>query len=73
MQNLFYSALSQVSNMTLKSLKNFPNKLFFIFILFTNSAKADWFALNMTRGVTDISMKYLNYTCLFFGSALLLE
>ena len=31
-QNLFYSALSQVRNMTLKSLKNFPNKLFFIFI-----------------------------------------
>ena len=66
MQNLFYSALSQVSNMTLKSLKNFPNKLFFIFILFTNSAKADWFALNMTRGVTDISNEVFELHMLIF-------
>ena len=66
MQNLFYSALSQVRNMTLKSLKNFPNKLFFIFILFTNSAKADWFALNMTRGVTDISNEVFELHMLIF-------
>ena len=52
--------------MTLKSLKNFPNKLFFIFILFTNSAKADWFALNMTRGVTDISNEVFELHMLIF-------
>ncbi len=42
------------------------NKLFFIFILFTNSAKADWFALNMTRGVTDISNEVFELHMLIF-------
>jgi cytochrome c oxidase subunit 2 len=52
--------------MSLKSLKNFPNKLIFIFILFTNSVQADWFALNMTRGVTDISNEVFELHMLIF-------
>ena len=50
-------------------LSNYTNKLtgFLLTLsLFTNSAKADWFALNMTEGATAISEEVFNLHMLIF-------
>ena len=50
-------------------LSNFTNKLtgFLLTLsLFTNPAKADWFALNMTEGATAISEEVFNLHMLIF-------
>ena len=54
--------------MTFKLLEKLNRKIIFpLLILASPLVKADWFALNMTRGITDISNEVLNYICLSFG------
>ena len=46
--------------------RNHSHKLFLVTILFTNQLKADWFALNMTRGITNISNEVFELHMLIF-------
>ena len=46
--------------------RNHSHKLFLATILFTNQLKADWFALNMTRGITNISNEVFELHMLIF-------
>jgi cytochrome c oxidase subunit 2 len=52
--------------MTLKYLQNLRNKLISALLIFSVPAKTDWFALNMTRGVTDISNEVFELHMLIF-------
>jgi len=52
--------------MSPKFLKNFQQNIIFALVLFSNSVKADWFALNMTRGITDISNEVFELHMLIF-------
>ena len=52
--------------MTLKYLQNLRNKLISALLIFSVPVKTDWFALNMTRGVTDISNEVFELHMLIF-------
>ncbi|MDC1183673.1 cytochrome c oxidase subunit II [Gammaproteobacteria bacterium] len=52
--------------MSLKFLKNFPQNIVFALFLFSNSLKAGWLDLNMTRGITDISNEVFELHMLIF-------
>jgi cytochrome c oxidase subunit 2 len=53
--------------MTFKLLENLNRKIIFpLLILTTPLVKADWFALNMTRGITDISNEVFELHMLIF-------
>ena len=52
--------------MSLKFLKNFPQNIVFALFLFSNSLKAGWLDLNMTRGITDISNEDFELNMLIF-------
>jgi cytochrome c oxidase subunit 2 len=52
--------------MSLKFLKNFPPNIVFALFLFSNSLKAGWLDLNMTRGITDISNEVFELHMLIF-------
>ena len=52
--------------MSPKFLKNFQQNIIFALVLFSSSVKADWFALNMTRGITDISNEVFELHMLIF-------
>jgi cytochrome c oxidase subunit 2 len=52
--------------MTLKYLRNLRNKLISALLIFSVPVKTDWFALNMTRGVTDISNEVFELHMLIF-------
>jgi cytochrome c oxidase subunit 2 len=52
--------------MSFKYLQNLQNKIFSAFLFFSVPMKADWFALNMTRGVTDISNEVFELHMLIF-------
>jgi cytochrome c oxidase subunit 2 len=53
--------------MTFKLLENLNRKIIFpLLILTTPLIKADWFALNMTRGITDISNEVFELHMLIF-------
>ena len=52
--------------MSLKFLKNFPQNIVFAVFLFSNSLKAGWLDLNMTRGITDISNEVFELHMLIF-------
>lgn len=53
--------------MTFKFLSNFMRSAIFLFILIMSPvASADWFSLNMTRGVTDISNEVFELHMLIF-------
>ena len=52
--------------MSLKYFQNLPLKIFSAFFVFASPMQADWFALNMTRGVTDISNEVFELHMLIF-------
>jgi cytochrome c oxidase subunit 2 len=52
--------------MAFKHLQNLQNKLISALLFFSVPTKADWFALNMTRGVTDISNEVFELHMLIF-------
>jgi cytochrome c oxidase subunit 2 len=52
--------------MSFKYLQNLQNKIFSALLIFSVPMKADWFALNMTRGVTDISNEVFELHMLIF-------
>jgi cytochrome c oxidase subunit 2 len=52
--------------MAFKYLQNLQNKLISALLFFSVPTKADWFALNMTRGVTDISNEVFELHMLIF-------
>jgi cytochrome c oxidase subunit 2 len=52
--------------MSFKYLQNLQNTIFSAFLFFSVPMKADWFALNMTRGVTDISNEVFELHMLIF-------
>jgi cytochrome c oxidase subunit 2 len=52
--------------MAFKYLQNLQNKLISALLIFSVPTKADWFALNMTRGVTDISNEVFELHMLIF-------
>ncbi len=52
--------------MSFKYLQNLQNKIISALLIFSVPMKADWFALNMTRGVTDISNEVFELHMLIF-------
>ena len=52
--------------MSFKYLQNLQKKIISALLLFSVPMKADWFALNMTRGVTDISNEVFELHMLIF-------
>ena len=52
--------------MSFKYLQNLHKKIISALLLFSIPMKADWFALNMTRGVTDISNEVFELHMLIF-------
>jgi cytochrome c oxidase subunit 2 len=52
--------------MSLKYFHNLHLKIFSALLVFTSPMHADWFALNMTRGVTDISNEVFELHMLIF-------
>jgi cytochrome c oxidase subunit 2 len=52
--------------MSFKYLQNLQKKIISALLLFSIPMKADWFALNMTRGVTDISNEVFELHMLIF-------
>ena len=52
--------------MSLKYFQNLPLKIFLAMFVFASPMQADWFALNMTRGVTDISNEVFELHMLIF-------
>jgi len=52
--------------MSFKYLQNLQKKIISALLLFSIPIKADWFALNMTRGVTDISNEVFELHMLIF-------
>ena len=52
--------------MAFKHLQNLQKKLISALLFFSVPTKADWFALNMTRGVTDISNEVFELHMLIF-------
>jgi cytochrome c oxidase subunit 2 len=50
----------------LKYFQNLPLKIFLAMFVFASPMQADWFALNMTRGVTDISNEVFELHMLIF-------
>ena len=52
--------------MSLKYFQNLPLKIFPALFVFASPMQADWFALNMTRGVTDISNEVFELHMLIF-------
>ena len=52
--------------MSLKYFHNLHIKIFSALLVFTSPMHADWFALNMTRGVTDISNEVFELHMLIF-------
>ena len=52
--------------MSFKYLQNLQIKIMSALLIFSASMKADWFALNMTRGVTDISNEVFELHMLIF-------
>mgnify|MGYP003315663855 CR=1 FL=1 len=53
--------------MTFKLLENLNRKTIFLFLILASPlARADWFALNMTRGITDISNEVFELHMLIF-------
>ena len=52
--------------MSLKYFQNLPLKIFSALFVFASPMQADWFALNMTRGVTDISNEVFELHMLIF-------
>ena len=52
--------------MSFKYLRNLQIKFMSVLLIFSAPMKADWFALNMTRGVTDISNEVFELHMLIF-------
>ena len=52
--------------MSLKYFQNLSLKIFLAMFVFASPMQADWFALNMTRGVTDISNEVFELHMLIF-------
>ena len=52
--------------MSLKYFHNLHLKIFLALFVFASPMHADWFALNMTRGVTDISNEVFELHMLIF-------
>ena len=52
--------------MSFKYLQNLQNKIISALLIFSVPMKADWFALNMTRGATDISNEVFELHMLIF-------
>ena len=52
--------------MSFKYLQNLQIKIMSALLIFSAPMKADWFALNMTRGVTDISNEVFELHMLIF-------
>jgi cytochrome c oxidase subunit 2 len=63
---LFLLAHSKDKEMSFKYLQNLQIKIMSALLIFSAPMKADWFALNMTRGVTDISNEVFELHMLIF-------
>lgn len=59
-------AHSKDKEMSFKYLQNLQIKIMSALLIFSAPMKADWFALNMTRGVTDISNEVFELHMLIF-------
>jgi len=59
-------AHSKDKEMSFKYLQNLQIKIISALLIFSAPMKADWFALNMTRGVTDISNEVFELHMLIF-------
>ena len=59
-------AHSNDKDMSFKYLQNLQIKIMSALLIFSAPMKADWFALNMTRGVTDISNEVFELHMLIF-------